>query len=126
MSFLAGLGGLLGGLGGLFRKKGDSAYKQTRDAMIGQAETARVAGEKYGFNPLTLLGASSPLGSNRGDGAPPLASVQMILGGIEEMSDTLSGNKAQKQAVDTFRRDLNTLRLDKTRSGVGVENPSRA
>ena len=73
MSFLAGLGGLLGGLGGLFGKKGDSAYKQTRDAMIGQAETARVAGEKYGFNPLTLLGASSPLGSNRGDGAPPLA-----------------------------------------------------
>lgn len=48
--------------GGLFgKKKGPSTYQQTQEAMGAQAKYAREYGEQYGFDPLTLLGVSSPV-----------------------------------------------------------------
>lgn len=50
-------------LGGLFGKpKKQSAEKNTYDGIMGQARGAREASDRYGFNPLTLLGASSAIG----------------------------------------------------------------
>jgi len=48
------LGGILG------KPKEKSARTNSYDGIMGQAQGARDASEKYGFNPLTLLGASSP------------------------------------------------------------------
>lgn len=61
------LGAILGAgasiLGGVLSKpKRQSAAKNSRDSILGQAEGARLAAEKYGFNPLTLLGVSSAVG----------------------------------------------------------------
>lgn len=55
-------GALLGGLFGKKEKKAPSAYEQTMQGIQGQAEGARKYGEEFGFNPLTLLGVSQPMG----------------------------------------------------------------
>lgn len=61
LSSLIGAGSSL--LGGIFGKpKQVSARTNSRQGILGQAQGAREAAEKYGFNPLTLLGVSSPLG----------------------------------------------------------------
>lgn len=109
---------------GLLRKK-DSAQKNSRLAILGQAAGARQAAEKYGFNPLTLLGASSGIGPSDG-GAAPLASASILLDGLMDLGQERGGSDAQQQAVKTFRRDLNTLQLDQTRSGVLVDVPHHA
>lgn len=62
-------GSLLGGLLGGSKEKTVSAFRNSKDAISGQAYGARVAGEKYGFNPLTLLGVSSAVGPTTTTGA---------------------------------------------------------
>ena len=52
-----GLGALLGGIGGLFRKK--PAVRTPADSLISHARGARAAAEETGFNPLTLLGVGN-------------------------------------------------------------------
>lgn len=68
-SALIGAGASL--LGGLLGKKDKvaSAYQQTREGIQAQAKYAREYGDIYGWNPLTLLGASQPMGAqNLGGG----------------------------------------------------------
>lgn len=61
---------ILGGIFGKSKKpKEKSAEQNSREAIFGQASRARDAGEKYGFNPLTLLGASSALGPSYSESA---------------------------------------------------------
>lgn len=70
-------------LGGLFgKKKAPDARAESRGGILGQAQGAREAAELYGFNPLTLLGVSSPLPSQQDGGnymGAAVADAGMIL-----------------------------------------------
>ena len=69
---LAGIGSLIGGVAGLFSKK--KGAPSARENTVKLAQGARQAAERYGFNPLTMLGAGSSMGGGGGGGdAPPLA-----------------------------------------------------
>lgn len=64
------LGAIIGAgaslISGIFgKKKEKSAQQNSREAILGQAEGSRLAAERYGFNPLTLLGASSAVGPSQ-------------------------------------------------------------
>lgn len=75
------VGQLLGELFG--KKKGPSTYQQTQEAMGALAKYAREYGEQYGFSPLTLLGASSPVARGQIMDNPmeqAIADASMILG----------------------------------------------
>jgi len=114
---LVGIGSILGGLGGLFGGKKTSAQKASKQAIVGQADGARLAADLFGFNPLTLLGASSPVMGSEG-GPPPLASMQMLLDGFQSLEDERTGKKAQQRQKDQLELDLAKLRLEQARSGV--------
>lgn len=62
---LIGAGGSL--LGGLLGGKRENTWRATRDGIYAQANASRGAGEKFGFNPLTLLGVSSAIPGGSGD-----------------------------------------------------------
>lgn len=84
-------------LGGLFKKKPKekSAEQNSREAIFGQASGARDAGEKYGFNPLTLLGASSALGPSYSESANYMGNAIADAGMI--LADGLARNKEAGQ-----------------------------
>lgn len=124
---LPGIGSVLGGLGGLFgggKKK--STHMETAQAISGQARGAREAAEMYGFNPLTLLGASSAVAGGGGGEASPLASVQILTEGLKDISDVTSGDAARRRQADQLNLDLRQLQLDQARSGVMVTTPRYA
>lgn len=123
---LSGIGSVLGGLGGLFGKKANPG-RDTRHVILNQVGTAREAGEKYGFNPLTVLqSGAANVGGIAGGGASPLASVQMITDGLRGIDDVVSGDAARRRAADQLNLDLAQLKLDQARSGVLAVAPSYA
>lgn len=78
-------------LGGLFgKKKVPDARAESRGGILGQAEGAREAAKLYGFNPLTLLGASSPLPSQQ-EGANYMGAAVADAGMI--LADALTKQK---------------------------------
>lgn len=122
MSFglLSGIGSVLGGLGGLFGgKKGLSPGQQIESTLIG----ARHEGEKYGFNPLTVL-KSMGLATGTPSEPAPLASIQMITDGLKDVDDITSGDAARRRAADQLNLDLAQLKLDQARSGVIAVTPN--
>lgn len=127
MSFglLSGIGSVLGGLGGIFGKKPKNAQVTTAQGVLGQAQGATEAAQKYGFNRLTLLGNSSPMMGESG-GVSPLASVQMITDGLKDIDDVTSGDAARRRAADQLNLDLAQLKLDQARSGVLAVTPNYA
>ena len=127
MSFglLSGIGSVLGGLGGIFGKKPKNAQVTTAQGVLGQAQGATEAAQKYGFNRLTLLGNSSPMMGESG-GVSPLASVQMITDGLKDIDDVTSGDAARRRAADQLNLDLARLKLDQARSGVLAVAPQYA
>ena len=112
------VGSVLGGLGGIFGKK-----PTPRTNMISQARGAREAAEQYGFNPLTMLQYGQP-GGLAGGGAPPLASVELLTNGLNNLSAELNGDNARKRQADQLNLDLAKLKLEQARSGVAIVPPA--
>ncbi|WP_296222806.1 hypothetical protein, partial [uncultured Sphingomonas sp.] len=119
MSFLAGAASavnIAGGISGMFSKQ--KGAPSARENINKAAQGARQASAKYGFNPLTLLGASGGLGGGGGGGAPPLASIDAITSGLQGLDDIQSGDAERRRAADKLELELAKIRLDQARSGV--------
>lgn len=104
-------------LGGLFNKP-PSAFKQTRQGVLGQAAGAREASEQYGFNPLTLLGVSSPLG---------MGSSPMMGSAISDAFTLLADGIANRPGVgqkEALTRENADLRERLTRQTLHPKEPS--
>ena len=114
MSILGGIASVAGAFGSLFGKK-DEAPTPAQN-ILSQAQGAREAAEKYGFNPLTLLGASSGI-SGLNDGPAPLASTQLILDGLQSIEDERTGKKAQERQKDQLELDPYTLLVTRAPRG---------
>ena len=117
MSILAGVGSLIGGVSGLFSKS--KGAPSARENTVKLAQGARQASERYGFNPLTMLGAGSSMGGGGGGGgAPPLASIQMLTEGLQSVDDVISGDADRRRQADQLQLDLAKVQLEQARSGV--------
>lgn len=121
MSILAGLAEGVGALGSLFGFGGSKELTPSQQIMS-QAKGARRAAEKYGFNPLTLLGVNTSPGYGAG-GSPMLASFDMLSGGLKDIADVTSGDAAQRRAMRQAELDLAKLELEQRRSGVLAVGP---
>ncbi|AXF52646.1 MAG: DNA pilot protein [Microviridae sp.] len=123
MSFAAALGAaqgitsVLGGISGLFGKK-KKDYSEWH-SMLNSAGGAREAAEKYGFNPLTLLGNVRGGGNQQAEG-PPLASFDLIAQGLRDVNDVVSGDAERRRAAEQLNLDIARIKLDQARSGVGL------
>lgn len=125
-----GVGSILGGIGGLFGGRKKQKTMSPAESMVSQAKGARWASDEYGFNPLTMLqygqpGAGAHIGMG-GGGAPPLASIDLITGGLAGLDDVLSGDKARRRAADQLELDIAKIKLDQARSGVLLPPPPSA
>ena len=122
---LAGIGSLIGGVAGLFSKK--KGAPSARENTVKLAQGARQAAERYGFNPLTMLGAGSSMGGGGGGGdAPPLASIQMLTEGLRSVDDVISGDADRRRQADQLQLDLAKVQLEQARSGVIASGPTAA
>lgn len=110
---------LLGGLFGGGKKSPTPAQN-----MLSQAQGAREASDKYGFNPLTMLQYGQPGGAMGGGGAPPLASAELLTGALLDVADAASGEASRRAASNQLEQDLGQLKLDQLRSGVLAVAPS--
>lgn len=119
---LAGIGAILGGVGGLF---GGKTPKPSAN-IVSQAKGARDAARRFGFSPLTMLQYGQPGGVAGGGGGAPLASIQMIVDGLAGVDDEMSGDAARRRAADQLNLDLAQLKLDQARSGVVAVTPQYA
>lgn len=96
---LIGAGGAI--LGGLLNKpKVTSSRTNTRGGIMGQAQGAREAAEKYGFNPLTLLGASSTIGPSQSAGymGSAIADASLLLADGLSKQKKRVGKESQLEA----------------------------
>lgn len=122
VGFLAGasaLTSIAGGLSGLFSS--NKGAPSARENTVKLAQGARQAAERYGFNPLTMLQHGAAMGGGGGGGsAPPLASIELITGGLRDLNDVASGDAARRRAADELELDLAKVRLDQARSGVNT------
>ena len=114
---LAGIGSLIGGVAGLFSSK--KGAPSARENTVKLAQGARQASERYGFNPLTMLGAGASMGGGGGGGgAPPLASIQLLTDGLQSVDDVISGDADRRRQADQLELDLAKVKLEQARSGV--------
>ncbi len=89
--------------------------------MMSQAQGARQAAEKYGFNPLTMLQYGQP-GGSMGGGAAPLASAELLTGALSDMTDALTGDAKRRDAANQLEMDLGRLKLEQLRAtGLQVQ-----
>jgi hypothetical protein len=113
---------ILGGmqlLGGLFGKK--SSGPSPADNLVEQARGARVAAERYGFNPMTMMQYGQTGGAMGGGGAPPLASTELLMGGLADIGDVLSGAQAQRVAANKLQTELGQIKLDQLRASAATK-----
>jgi len=120
---LAGIGSILGGLGGLFGKK--PKERTPADSLISHARGARTAAAETGFNPLTLLG-TTPGGFTSSGGTPPLASIQMLTDGLSALDDEFSGDAKTRREHNQLSNDLLRIQLDQARGAVVQPPPPSA
>lgn len=122
---ISGALGVASGIKGLFSSQDKPKERTPRDGIMSQAQGAREASKKYGFNPLTLLqnGAGHGFSQTQG-GPPPLASIDAITSGLAGIDDVVSGDAARRRAADQAELDLAKIRLDQARSGVMVGMPT--
>lgn len=115
---VSGITEVIGGITGILGSKKDKE-KSPRDNLLSQAQGAREAAEKYGFNPLTMLQLGQTGGSlSGGGGAPPLASIDLLTSGLRGLDDIASGDAARRRQADQLELDLAKIKLDQMRSGV--------
>ena len=116
------IGGGLKLLGGLFG--GDDPMTPSQSIMS-TAKGARQAGQKYGFNPLSLLKASNATaGAGMSTGVPPLASLS-ILGDVVE--ETFGEEAQTRKEHNRLQNELLRLEVDRARSlGAVAVAPSVA
>lgn len=110
-------------LGGLFG--GKSKSPTPRKNLLSQAQGAREASEQYGFNPLTMLQYGQPGGAMGAGGVPPLASSDLILGALQDVSDVVTGEAAQRAEANRLELELGRRKLDAV-SGLLAVSPSAA
>lgn len=113
LSAVLGVGKILGGLFGK-KKKDPTPY----DNMISQAAGAREAAARYGFNPLTMLQYGNPSGAIGAGGGAPLASTEMILGGLEDVVSEMNGSAARERKQEELRLELAERELENLRTGA--------
>lgn len=109
-------------LGGIFgRKKEKSAAQNSRDAIMGQAQGAREASEKYGFNPLTLLGASSAVGPSQSANymGSAIADAGLLLAdGLAKRQDRLGREAALSKQNEELKLQVRELTLRPKFGGI--------
>lgn len=119
-SALIGAGASL--LGGLFgRKKEKSAQTNSRDAIMGQARGSREAADKYGFNPLTLLGASSAVGPSQSANylGSAIADAGMLLAdGLAKRQDKIGREAALAKQNEELKLQVRELTLRPKFGGI--------
>lgn len=122
--FIKGALGVATGLKGLFGKKEKAPSVQ--DNLLAQAAGARAAADKYGFNPLTMLqyGNTAGTGLAPASGAPPLASLEVLLGGLDEFDPQVKADRERQRQADQLNFDLAKLKLEQARSGVVLGSQS--
>lgn len=115
MSVLAGVGSIIGGLGSIFgNKKGLPS-----DQVNGLAKGARLAAKNFGINPLTMLQSAGGAGLQQsGSNYAPLASIELITGGIADIVDRNSEANKTREAQEKLDLELAKVKLDQMRSGV--------
>lgn len=121
-----GIGGILkiaGGIFGLFGKKKDKIMTPA-ESIMSTATGVTDAAKATGLNRLTLLGASNATagaGMNMGGGgAPPLASLS-VLGGI--IDDEFGQDAKDRREHNALQNDLLRLEVDRARTLNAVPNP---
>ena len=113
----AGLG-VAKGLAGLFGSSGKSAQRQqTIEQLQWRARDARLAGEKFGFNPLTMLGVAG----GGGGGFIPQNNLYGALGDMQSAVGLLEGkNKstddAEIEQAEQADRDVERIEKEQDRS----------
>ena len=93
-------------LGGLFGSKPPTPAKN----ILSQAQGAREAAAKYGFNPLTMLQYGQPGGAM--GGGSPLASADLMAGALQDVSDVISGESERRNAANKLELELGRIKLD--------------
>jgi len=122
LGMVAGAAKAVGGLFGLFKKK--KKDPTPRDNLLSQAQGARDAADKYGFNPLTMLQYGQPGGAmvSGGGDAPPLASIELLTGGLADINDITSGDAARRRAADQLELDLAKVKIEQAKSQMALDN----
>lgn len=117
---LIGAGGSL--LGGIFgKKKTVSARTNSLQAILGQAQGSREAAEKYGFNPLTLLGASSAVGPSESSnymGSAIANSALLLADGLSKRQDRIGQVAALEKSNEELRLQVRELTLRPKFGGI--------
>jgi len=117
MGWLSAVARVAGGLFGAKSSKDEAkqAYYDNKRTVLNQPGWVRKGAEAAGFNPLTVLGAGGmQTGFNGGGGgAAPLASIDMIVGGLREASDELTGQAALDRQAQELETDLLRLQVEK-------------
>lgn len=129
MGFLAALGGMLPDLAGsaLSLFGANKARQQAKGDAFNKFADLRDAAINGGFNPLTALQATGGAGFGAyPTSAPPLASVELLTGGLQKGMDEVTGVADQRRAADRLNLDMAQLRLDQARSGVVAYAPRSA
>lgn len=109
------LGGILG------KPKQVSARTNSRNALMGQAQGAREAAEKYGFNPLTLLGVSSAVGPSEQANylGQSIADAGMMLAdGLAKRGEAATAQSALEQENAALREQVQSLTLRPRVGGI--------
>ena len=111
--------------GGLFGKKDKSVKQNTMEGIYGQAEAAVKAGAEWGFNPLTLLGASSPMAGSQSANymGDAVANAGLLLAdGIQQRQ---AGKRDALQAENTaLKEKVQNLTLRPDTGGVYARRQS--
>lgn len=103
-----------------------------RRNIMSQLEGVEQGAKELGYNRLTLLqGGQTGGGGSSGfartaavNSPPPLASVDLLTGALQDFGDIASGEAARRDAANKLQMDLGQLKLDQLRSGVVAFAPS--
>lgn len=119
-TLLSGASSILGGVFGSSsaRRERKAAEKREREKYIALRDNAAAGG----FNPLTALlaGGASGGGSSWGGGTP-LASTELILGGLRDLGQVFTGATSQEAARARLETDIAQIKLDSAAATLAKE-----